>query len=187
MVVPAVMVAKFPVWSMLWKAASTESSSRTSGNVPGDWLIPVSHHPQTTPHSQCFPPALLLHRQETTCAAIRAQAWDLAAHKHHCKLQNIFGGCKTAAQSGPVVFSPKQQTLGIFFISELHSWCTVQCSLDKESMEEHIPKSQTSTLRSFFGHYELPVGAGLAGERMGRAKVHYQFSTPSIWLIKISN
>lgn len=34
--VSAAVVAKFPIWSMLQKAARTESSPRTSGNVPGN-------------------------------------------------------------------------------------------------------------------------------------------------------
>lgn len=34
--VSAAVVAKFPIWLMLQKAARTESSPRTSGNVPGN-------------------------------------------------------------------------------------------------------------------------------------------------------
>lgn len=46
--VSVAVVTKFPIWLMLQKAASTESSAWTSGNVPGNWLTSVSNHPQAT-------------------------------------------------------------------------------------------------------------------------------------------
>lgn len=49
--VPEAVVAKFPILWMLQKAARTESSPWTSGNVPGNWLTSVSIHPQGHPRA----------------------------------------------------------------------------------------------------------------------------------------
>lgn len=64
--VPLGSVAKFPIWMMLHEAAKIKPSPRTSGKVPGAWLIPLSHHPQATL------PALQLHGHTTCFTSTRA-------------------------------------------------------------------------------------------------------------------
>lgn len=68
MVVSVATVAKFPICPTLWKSSRTEFSSRTSGHMRGDWLIPVSHHPQAT---QRCPSALPLQGRQI-CRRLRS-------------------------------------------------------------------------------------------------------------------
>lgn len=73
--VSGAVVAKFPIWSRLQKAASTESSAWTSGNAPGNWLTSVSNHPRAT-HMLW---------QETLCSAVNWSLGTLSLGLFPCK------------------------------------------------------------------------------------------------------